>query len=109
MIGPNLAGALAARVGLPVLAAVGLVVAAIGLGVTGLWLHPVVATIGIAVAASGTGVLFVVASASALGNVAPEEAGVASGIVSTFHEFGASTAGCGDVQRRGREPRQGNQ
>lgn len=91
MIGANLAGTLAARVGLPVLAAVGLVVAAIGLGVTGLWLHPVVATIGIAVAASGTGVLFVAASASALGNVAPEEAGVASGIVSTFHEFGAST------------------
>jgi sugar phosphate permease len=35
-------------------------------------------------------VLFVVASATALGQVAPEEAGLASGIVSTFHEFGAS-------------------
>lgn len=91
MIGANLAGTLAARIGLPALAVVGLVVAAVGLGATGLWLHPVVATIGIAVAAAGTGVLFVAASASALGNVAPHEAGIASGIVSTFHEFGAST------------------
>jgi hypothetical protein len=32
----------------------------------------------------------VVASATALGQVGPHEAGLASGIVSTFHEFGAS-------------------
>lgn len=90
MIGATLAGNLAARIGLPTLAATGLIVAAVGLAVAGLWLTPVVATIGIAVAAAGTGVLFVAASASALGNVAPHEAGIASGIVSTFHEFGAS-------------------
>ncbi len=34
--------------------------------------------------------LFVVASATALGQVAPQEAGLASGILSSFHEFGAS-------------------
>ena len=45
---------------------------------------------GISLAAAGTGALFVVASATALGQVAPHEAGLASGIVSTFHEFGAA-------------------
>jgi hypothetical protein len=46
--------------------------------------------IGVAVAGAGIGSVFVVASATSLGQVAPEEAGLASGIVSTFHEFGAS-------------------
>ena len=40
----------------------------------------------LSIAAAGTGALFVVASATALGQVALHEAG----IVSTFHEFGAS-------------------
>ena len=35
--------------------------------------------------------MFVVASTTALGQVAPHEAGIASGIVSTFHEFGAAS------------------
>jgi MFS family permease len=35
-------------------------------------------------------VAFAGASATALGQVAPHEAGLASGIVSTFHEFGAA-------------------
>lgn len=91
MVGANLAGRLVAKVGLRALGTSGLIVAAAGLSAAGIWLSPVVATIGIAVAAAGTGVLFVVASATALGQVAPEEAGIASGIVSTFHEFGAST------------------
>jgi hypothetical protein len=43
-----------------------------------------------ALAGAGTGALYVVASATALSQVAPHEAGIASGIVSTFHEFGAS-------------------
>ena len=90
MVGAGVAGNLAGRIGLPALAAGGLVVAAVGLTVAGVWLTPVAATIGIAVAAAGTGVLFVAASASTLGNVAPQDAGIASGILSTFHEFGAS-------------------
>lgn len=90
MAGANAAGRLIARLGLRTLGATGLLVAAAGLAVAGLWLSPVVAVIGIAIAAAGTGVLFVVASATALGSVAPAEAGVASGVVSTFHEFGAS-------------------
>ncbi|MBD7957401.1 MFS transporter [Microbacterium sp. Sa4CUA7] len=91
MVGANVAGRLAARLGLAPLAAAGLVTATLGLGVAVIWLDPVAVTIGIALAAAGTGVLFVAASATALGSVSPEEAGVASGVLSTFHEFGAST------------------
>lgn len=86
----NAAGRLIARLGLRALGVTGLLVAAGGLATAGLWLNPVVAVVGVAIAAAGTGVLFVVASATALGSVAPAEAGVASGVVSTFHEFGAS-------------------
>jgi hypothetical protein len=45
---------------------------------------------GVSLAAAGTGAVFVVASATALGQIAPVEAGLAWGIVSTFHEFGAA-------------------
>lgn len=90
MIGANLAGRIIGRVGARVLGVVGLLVAAAGMAVPALVLHPVSAVIGVVIAAAGTGVVFVVASATALGQVAPHEAGTASGIVSTFHEFGAS-------------------
>jgi hypothetical protein len=45
---------------------------------------------GVSLAAAGTGAVFVVASATALGQVSVSEGGLASGIVSTFHEFGAA-------------------
>lgn len=81
---------LAAAHGARRLGVTGLVLAAIGTGVPAFALGPVTAVVGVAVAAAGTGAMFVVASATALGQVAPEEADVASGIVSTFPEFGAS-------------------
>ncbi|MGW4800803.1 MFS transporter, partial [Nonomuraea sp. NPDC004297] len=62
----------------------------LGMAVSALSMTPVGIVAGVSVAAAGTGALFVVASATALGQVAPHEAGIASGIVSTFHEFGAS-------------------
>ena len=68
----------------------GLVVAAAGMAVPAVSMHPAAVVAGVAFAAAGTGAMFVVASATALGQVAPHEAGIASGIVSTFHEFGAS-------------------
>jgi hypothetical protein len=55
-----------------------------------LWLNPMALVVSVLVAAAGTGAVLVVASATALGQVTPHEAGVASGIVRTFHEFGAS-------------------
>jgi EmrB/QacA subfamily drug resistance transporter len=90
IVSANLAGRLIASQGARRLGVTGLLLAAAGMAVPAFVLGPVTAVVGVAVAAAGTGMMYVVASATALGQVAPEEAGVASGIVSTFHEFGAS-------------------
>ncbi|MEV4382633.1 MFS transporter [Streptosporangium sp. NPDC049644] len=90
MLGADLTGRAIARAGARRLAVAGLLTAAIGMAVPALSTHPATVVVGTALAAAGTGALFVVASATALGQVAPHESGIASGIVSTFHEFGAS-------------------
>jgi EmrB/QacA subfamily drug resistance transporter len=90
MVGANVTGKILGAVGGRILAVAGFVVAAAGLALPALALGVLPAAIGIAVGGAGTGALFVVASATALGNVEPHQAGVASGIVSTFHEFGAA-------------------
>lgn len=90
MAGAQLTGRSIARLGARRLAVAGLLVAAAGMAVPALWLNTAAVVAGVSVAAAGTGAIFVVASATALGQVAPHEAGVASGIVSTFHEFGAA-------------------
>ena len=90
MLGANLTGRAIARLGARRLAVMGLLTATIGMAVPAVSMHPATVAVGVAIAAAGTGALFVVASATALGQVAPHEAGVASGIVSTFHEFGAA-------------------
>ncbi|WP_235834292.1 MFS transporter [Actinomadura logoneensis] len=90
MAGANLTGRVVGRWGARVPAVAGLLVSAAGMALPALTTRPVAVVVGVAVAAAGTGALFVVASATALGRVAPHEAGIASGIVSTFHEFGAS-------------------
>ncbi|NDL58857.1 MFS transporter [Phytoactinopolyspora mesophila] len=91
MAGANLTGRSIARLGTRTLGVVGLLVAAAGMAIPALSLHPATVAVGVSIAASGTGAIFVVASATALGQVAPHEAGIASGIVSTFHEFGAAS------------------
>lgn len=90
MLGAHLTGRVVARLGARRLVVLGFGTAAIGMALPAWSMNPVVVTLGVAIAAAGTGVLFVVASVTALGQVAPHEAGIASGIVSTFHEFGAS-------------------
>ncbi|MFI0350243.1 MFS transporter [Actinomadura sp. 9N407] len=90
MLGADLTGRALAAAGARRLAVAGLLVAAIGLALPALSMHPATVAIGTAIAGAGTGAIFVVASATALGQVAPHESGIASGIVSTFHEFGAS-------------------
>jgi EmrB/QacA subfamily drug resistance transporter len=90
MLGAHLTGTLIGRLGARPLAITALLIAAAGMTVPAITLQPLAVTAGVALAAAGTGALFVVASATALGYVAPQEAGIASGIVSTFHEFGAS-------------------
>ncbi|CAM3583178.1 MFS transporter [Occultella aeris] len=90
MTGANLGGRLIAQVGARRLGACGMLVAGAGLLVPALWSTTAATTIGVTFGAFGIGTLFVVASATALGQVAPQEAGVASALLSTFHEFGAS-------------------
>jgi EmrB/QacA subfamily drug resistance transporter len=90
MVGANVAGRIIGRTGPRALAVAGLVVAAVGLLIPALWNAAAAMVAGMAVASAGIGALFVVASATALGQVPAHEAGLASGIVSTFHEFGAS-------------------
>ena len=90
ILGANLAGRIIGRTGARTLAVAGLAVAAAGLAVPAIWSGAAAMVAGLTVAAAGTGSLFVVASATALGQVAAHEAGLASGIVSTFHEFGAA-------------------
>lgn len=90
MAGAQIAGRLVGTLGARRLGALGMIVGAAGLVVPALWPTTLTTTIGVSFASLGIGMLFVVASVTALGSVAPEEAGVASGLLSTFHEFGAS-------------------
>ncbi|MEU0042832.1 MFS transporter [Streptomyces werraensis] len=83
-------GRVIGRLGARLLAVLALAITAVGFLVPVLWSGTAAMVTGVSVAAAGLGALFVVASATALASVAPHEAGVASGIVSTFHEFGAS-------------------
>ncbi|MGW0818302.1 MFS transporter [Streptomyces viridiviolaceus] len=90
MAAATAAGRVIGLIGARPLAAAALLVAAAGFLVPVLWSGTTAMVTGVSIAAAGLGALFVVASATALGSVAPHEAGVTSGIVSTFHEFGAS-------------------
>ncbi|MFD8275967.1 MFS transporter [Streptomyces flaveolus] len=90
MAAATAAGRVIGRLGARLPAAAALVLAAAGFLVPVLWSGTAAMVTGVSIAAAGLGTLFVVASATALGSVAPQEAGVASGIISTFHEFGAS-------------------
>lgn len=89
-IGATGGGHLIARLGGRGLAAAGFVVAAAGFAVPALLDGTTAVVAGISSGALGLGAIFVAASATALGQVAAHESGIASGIVSTFHEFGAS-------------------
>ncbi|MGW2354267.1 MFS transporter [Actinacidiphila glaucinigra] len=90
MAAATVAGTLIGRTGARLLAVAAMAVAAAGFLVPVLWSGTTAMVTGVSVAAAGLGALFVVASTTALAGVAPHEAGVTSGIVSTFHEFGAS-------------------
>ncbi|GHE57225.1 MFS transporter [Streptomyces capitiformicae] len=86
----TVAGRLIGRLGARAMAAVALVIAAAGFLMPVFWAGTVAMVAGVSVSSAGLGALFVVASATALSSVAPHEAGVTSGVVSTFHEFGAA-------------------
>ena len=67
-----------------------LTLAAAGGAVAAHWLGTVTLIIGMSVAAAGLGAVLVTATTTALARIGGDEAGVASGIVNTFHELGGA-------------------
>ncbi len=90
MAGAQMAGRLLGRLGARPLGVGGLGIAAAGLFTAALAGGTTGIVTALTVGSVGLGALFVVASATALGRVEPENAGVASGLLSTAHELGAS-------------------
>ncbi|MEV0649394.1 MFS transporter [Phytomonospora sp. NPDC050363] len=92
-LGAHLAGNLVGRIGPRAVAVAGLFIAGAGAGWLVWALDRSVAVgflPGFAVAAAGLGALFVTATTTAMSAVDHREAGVTSGIVTTFHELGGS-------------------
>lgn len=93
-VGAHLAGRLVGTIGTRPVAFTGLALVAVGTGL--LALLPASGSVGlhflpgITIAAAGVGPVFVTATTSALAHVTHSEAGLASGVVNTFHELGAA-------------------
>jgi len=90
MTGAQLTGRRIGAIGPRPIVVTGLLVVALGAAVPVFADNIAALVIGMSVAALGIGSLFVAASSLTLGRVAPQEAGLASGILSTSHEFGAA-------------------
>ncbi|MDD9348733.1 MFS transporter [Mumia sp.] len=90
ILGSTLAGQIIPRRGVRAVSIVGLLVAAAGLATAAAVFSMTVLIVATSVAALGIGATFVAAAGSMFSAVRPEEAGVASGALSTFHEFGAA-------------------
>ncbi len=90
IVGAQAAGRLVGTAGARPVAVAGFVVAALGLAVPAIWDGAAVVVIGMTVGTIGVGAAFVAASTTTFAQVDYREAGLASGILSTFHEFGAS-------------------
>ncbi len=90
IIGAQVGARAIARLGGRLSAAGGLVLAALGMAVAGSIASMTVLVIAMTVASFGIGAAFVTASTITFSAVAPDEAGVGSGALSTLHEFGAA-------------------
>ncbi|WP_245657188.1 MFS transporter [Herbidospora mongoliensis] len=90
IIGAQVAGRLVGEVGARPIAVASMLIAAAGIAIPAFLQGPALVVVGVSVGAAGIGAAFVAASTTALSQVAPHEAGLASGLLSTFHEFGAS-------------------
>jgi len=88
--GAHSAGTAIGHLGPRPVATAGLLLAAAGAAAPAFWSGTTPLVAGISVAAAGVGASFVAASTTALANVGHHEAGLASGIVNTAHEFGSA-------------------
>ncbi|TXN30623.1 MFS transporter [Lacisediminihabitans profunda] len=91
LVGAHLAGSLVSRLGGRLVAATAFAIAAIGAGVAAIEVETIPLLVaGVSVTALGLGSAFVAATTTAMSHVQPQELGVASGIINTFHELGAA-------------------
>lgn len=90
VLGSTLAGRAMPRRGVRAVSAVGLLIAAAGLAVAAGVPSMTALIAATSVAGFGIGAAFVASASSMFSAAAPTEAGVASGALSTFHEFGAA-------------------
>ncbi|MEV0792678.1 MFS transporter [Kribbella sp. NPDC050459] len=90
IVGAQVAGHLVGRTGARPIAITGFLITAAGVTVPAIWEGTAVIVIGMTVATIGLGAAFVAASTTTFAQIDHREAGLASGILSTFHEFGAS-------------------
>jgi EmrB/QacA subfamily drug resistance transporter len=88
--GAQVAGRLVGGIGARIVGTIGLVIAAAGLAVPAFVSGTAALVSGVAVGALGIGAVFVAASTTTFAQVGHHEAGIASGLLSTFHEFGAA-------------------
>ena len=91
ILGSTLAGRVIPRWGVRTVSVTGLLIAAAGLAAAAAVFSMTVLIVATSVAGFGIGAAFVAAAGSMFSAVQPQEAGVASGALSTFHEFGAAT------------------
>ncbi|UFU04885.1 MFS transporter [Ruania halotolerans] len=90
VLGSTLAGRIIPRRGVRAVAATGLVITAAGFAAAATIFSMTVLVVATSVAGFGIGAVFVAAAGSMFSATHPPEAGVASGALSTFHEFGAA-------------------
>jgi EmrB/QacA subfamily drug resistance transporter len=90
IVGAHTASRAVMHVGPRPVAAAALAVAGLGATLPAVWLGTATLVAGISIAAGGLGATFVAATTTALTHVAPDEAGLTSGIVNTFHELGGA-------------------
>jgi EmrB/QacA subfamily drug resistance transporter len=90
IVGAQVAGRLVGHVGARMVALAGFVISAVGMAVPALWEGAAVIVTGMTVSTIGLGAAFVAASTTTFAQIDHREAGLASGLLSTFHEFGAS-------------------
>jgi EmrB/QacA subfamily drug resistance transporter len=90
IVGAQVSGHVIGKVGARPVAMIGLTIAALGTAVPAIWEGAAMVVIGTSIATSGIGAAFVAASTTTFAQVDHREAGLASGILSTFHEFGAA-------------------
>ncbi|NIK54367.1 MFS transporter [Kribbella shirazensis] len=90
IVGAQIAGHVVGRTGARPIAITGFLITAAGVTVPAIWEGAAVIVIGMTVATIGLGAAFVASSTTTFAQIDYREAGLASGILSTFHEFGAS-------------------